>query len=148
MKVLLRDDVEKLGNLGDVVEVASGYARNYLLPRQLAVQATRENEALIEQIKRRRRDIEKARRQTYVEKAEAMRGQSITIVAKVADERNLFGSVDAAQIAETVSRDLSFEIDAKQVLIERPFKELGTYDVQLRLYPKVTTEIKLWVVEE
>jgi large subunit ribosomal protein L9 len=148
MKVLLKENVENLGNLGDVVTVKSGYARNFLLPRNLAVQATRENEAQIAKIKKRRAELEAQRRQKYVEQAESLRGKSTTIMARVNEEKVLYGSVDAFQVAEAVTRDLSYEIDAKDVLLENAIRELGTYDVTLRVYPEVTTEIKLYVVAE
>jgi large subunit ribosomal protein L9 len=148
MKVLLRDDIDKLGALGEIVEVSAGFARNYLLPRNLAVRASAENEVLIQRIRKQRRTLELKRIEGLKEKALALDGKSITIGAKVSEERKLYGSVDAIQIAETVTRDLNFEVDPKQVVIEDTFKELGTYDVILKLHPEVTTTIKLWVVEE
>ncbi len=148
MKVLLREDIEKLGKLGEIVEVRAGYARNYLLPRRMAVQATKDNEALIAKIKKRRAELEAAKRTDFEEQAESLRGKSITIEARVAEERALYGSVDARQIAEAVTRDLGHQTDARDVLLETPFRELGTYDVQIRLYPQVTTTIKLWVVAD
>ena len=148
MKVLLREDIEKLGQLGEIVEVKAGYARNYLLPRRLAVLVSRDNEALIARIKKRRAELEVARRRSFVEQADVLRGKSITIEAKVAEERALYGSVDSRQVAEAVTRDLGHETDPRDVLIDAPFKELGTYDVEIRLHPEVTTTIKLWVVGE
>lgn len=148
MKILLRDDVEKLGRLGDIVEVAEGYARNYLLPRQLAVRATRDNEALIVKIKKHRAEREDARRQVFAEKAEELRGKSTTITTRVNEEGKLYGSVDAALIAAAISRDLAYDVSAGQVQLPEPIKELGTHDVTVSLHPDVTTTIKLYVVAE
>lgn len=148
MKILLRDDVEKLGRLGDIVEVAEGYARNYLLPRQLAVRATRDNEALIVKIKKRRAEREAAKRQEFAEKAEELRGKSTTITTRVNEEGKLYGSVDAALIAAAISRDLAYDVSAGQVQLSAPIKELGTHDVTVSLHPDVTTTIKLYVVAE
>lgn len=148
MKILLRDDVEKLGRLGDIVEVAEGYARNYLLPRQLAVRATRDNEALIVKIKKHRAEREAARRQVFAEKAEELRGKSTTITTRVNEEGKLYGSVDAALIAAAISRDLAYDVSAGQVQLPEPIKELGTHDVTVSLHPDVTTTIKLYVVAE
>ena len=97
MKVLLREDISKLGKLGQIVEVADGYARNFLLPRHLAVRATKGNEALIAKIKKRRAEREAARQQAFEQQAEELRGKSITIEAKTAEERTLYGSIDARQ---------------------------------------------------
>ena len=91
---------------------------------------------------------EEAKRLSLVEQADALRGQSITIVAKVTDERKLYGSIDAAQIAEAITRDLGFPTEAKQIHLPDSIKELGTYDISVRLHPKVSTTVKLWAVEE
>jgi large subunit ribosomal protein L9 len=146
MKVLLREDLEKLGSLGEVVDVKNGYARNYLLPRRLAVAVTPENEAQIAKIKKRRAELEEKRKQKYVEQAAELRGKSITIMARVHDEHELYGSVDQAQIAQTVSRDLGYDLEPRDVLLENPIRELGTYDVEIRIYQDVTAALKLYVV--
>jgi large subunit ribosomal protein L9 len=148
MKVLLRDDVDKLGALGEIIDVADGFARNFLLPQNLAVRATQANEALIRKIRKQRAELESARRRKYEAEAGELRGKSTTIIAKVNEERKLYGSVDAAHVAEAILRDIGHDTEPKNVLIDEPIKELGTFDIEIRLYPDVTTSIKLYVVAD
>jgi large subunit ribosomal protein L9 len=147
MKVILRDDVEKLGQLGEVVTVKDGYARNYLLPRQLAFDCTPEAEKRIESEKK-RRSLREARRVEELKKvAEMLNGRSVTITAK-AQEEKLYGSVGQKEIAEAVFNEHKLRIPESAVAIEAPFKTLGTPDVLLRLAQGAEATIKVWIVAE
>jgi len=147
MKVILRDDVEKLGVLGAVVNVRDGYARNYLLPRQLAYLCTANSEKQIEAEKKRRVVREEKKIEALKGIAAGLNGRSVNISAK-AQEEKLYGSVGAEEIAAAVVKEHKVHCTAAQVVLETPFKELGTYDVVLRLAPGAEATIKVWVVAE
>jgi len=147
MKVILRDDITNLGKLGEVVEVRDGYARNYLLPRQLAYHCTRDSEKQIEAERKRRsmREIKRVEEQKLV--AETLNGRSVTITAK-AEEEKLYGSVGAKEIADAVFAEHKLKIPESAVQIEAPFKTLGTPDVLIRFAPGAEATIKVWIVAE
>ena len=147
MKVILRSDVERLGSAGDVVSVAAGYARNFLLPRGVAVAATDGNVKLIE-VEKKRIAKDQARQK---EEAEALAKQlealSITISKQAGEEDKLFGSVTNKEIAEALVKE-NHEIDKRKIILEEPIKALGIYTVPIKLHSEVTAELKLWVVKE
>jgi large subunit ribosomal protein L9 len=147
MKVILRDDIDKLGNLGEIVNVRDGYARNYLLPRQLAYLCTKDSEQLIGAEKKRRLMNELKRVEELKLAAEALNGRSVNITAK-AQEEKLYGSVGAEEIAAALALEHKVNVPASAVVLEEPFKTLGTYDVVLRLAQGVEATIKVWVVAE
>jgi large subunit ribosomal protein L9 len=147
MKVILRADIDRLGKLGEVVKVAPGYARNYLVPKKLAYPATGGNLKRIEFEKHRAaqqvaRDVEEARKL-----AKKMKDLSLTFQVKAGEEEKLYGSVNSADIAEEAAKQ-GFEIDRRKILLEEPIKQLGVYTIQVRLHSGVTTELKVWVVKE
>ncbi len=147
-ELLLAADVENLGRTGDVVKVADGYARNYLVPQGLAEPVTDAARRRIAKIKAEQEKIRKELLAAATKLAEALKDASVTIRAKVADGESLYGSVDAAQIAKAVQL-LGFpEIAAGMVQLEENIKALGTYDVPVKLHPDVTQTIKVWVVAE
>ena len=147
MKVILRDDVTKLGTLGEIVDVKAGYARNYLLPRQLAYLATPESEKRI-QAERKRRSMKDAKRVEELKAmAEGLNGRSITISAK-AQEEKLFGSVGAREIVAAIKLEHKLDVPEAAVAIEAPFKTLGTPDVTIKLAPGAEAVIKVWIVAE
>jgi large subunit ribosomal protein L9 len=147
MKIILRADIDRLGKLGEVVNVAPGYARNYLIPKKLAYQATGGNLKRIEFEKHRaaqqaEREVEECRKL-----AEKIKDLSLTFQVKVGEEDKLYGSVTVADIAEEAAKQ-GFEIDRRRILLEEPIKQLGVYTIQVRLHPEVNTELKVWVVKE
>lgn len=147
MKVILRDDVEKLGKLGEVVEVREGFGRNFLIPRQLAFVSTPEAEKKIES-ERKRRAVKEAKKVEELKRvAETLNGRSVTITAK-AQEEKLYGSVGAPEIVAAVLTEHKIKIPESAVAIEAPFKELGTPDVLLRLAPGAEATIKVWIIAE
>lgn len=147
MKVILREDVENLGRIGDVVEVAAGYGRNYLLPRGLAVKASTKN--LKEQAHQKK--LIQARLDSQKKDAEALAGSlesvSCTIARKTGEEEKLYGSVTSRDIEEALKEE-GVSIDRKRILLEEPIKKLGVYTVPVKLHSEVTGNIKVWVVKE
>jgi large subunit ribosomal protein L9 len=148
VKVILREDLEKLGDAGEIVTVKPGYARNFLLPRGLAYEATASNVRQLEAEKRRteqraKRDYLEARR-----RASQLEGLSLTFHAKAGEESKLFGSITSADIADRVKEQgFDFEIDRRQIELEDPIKALGVYTVSIRLHAEVKPEIKVWVIK-
>jgi large subunit ribosomal protein L9 len=148
VKVILREDLEKLGDAGEIVTVKPGYARNFLLPRGLAYEATASNVRQLEAEKRRteqraKRDFLEARR-----RATQQEGQSLTFHAKAGEESKLFGSITSADIADRVKEQgFDFEIDRRQIELDDPIKALGVYTVTIRLHAEVKPEIKVWVIK-
>src|SRR5690606_11485052 len=149
VKLILRRDRPKLGEAGSTVTVRAGYARNYLLPRGLAFEATEANIRRLEE--ERRRAAERARRD-YLEarrRAKALEGISLTFHARAGEESKLFGSITAADIAERLGEQgLDFEVDRRQIDLEEPIKSLGVFSVPIRLHAEVRPEIKVWVIKQ
>jgi large subunit ribosomal protein L9 len=146
MQVLLRQSVDKLGLLGDVVDVKDGYARNYLLPRGLAIKVSDANMQMIEQERERARAEEAARIGNYKALAASLVETSVTIEGRANEEGHLFGSVNAAQIAFAL-KGKGLPIDEKQVRLEHPLKEIGVFDVAVHLHADVEAVTKVWVVQ-
>lgn len=147
MEVILREDVEKLGNRGQVVKVADGYARNYLLPKRLAVAATAANKKIVEQERHahlRREAREKADAQDL---AKLLAGVVVTIARKAGEQEQLFGSVTAQDISDALAKQ-NFSIDRRKVHLENPIKQLGEYQVTIRLHREVSAPIGVQVVRE
>ncbi len=147
MKVILTDTIASLGTVGDEVNVAKGYARNYLVPQKKAIVATPKNRKLFE---RQAVQIEKqlARSHTEAEAlSEKMRGAVCTIAGKVSEEDRLYGSVSARDIAEQLKVQ-GFDVDKRMVMLSEPIKTLGSYIVPIRLHADITSEITVKVVPE
>ena len=147
MEVILKEDVVNLGHRGDVVKVADGYGRNFLLPRKLAMQATAANKAVIEQMKAaaaRRSATEKAQAEELVTKLAPV---VLTFTRKSGDHGQLFGSVTSADIASELETR-GFDIDRRKVQLNEPLKALGNFDVPVKLHREVTAHIKVKVLGE
>ncbi len=147
MKVILKDDVEGLGSIGKMVNVSDGYARNYLIPRNLAVPADPRNLKMFEHEKRQiMAKAEKAKRSAE-EVAKRLSDIRLEIKSKAGDEGKLFGSITTMDIANAISVH-GIEIDKRKILIGEPIKRLGTYDVSIRLHPEVNVKLSLDVKKE
>ena len=147
MEVILKEDVVNLGNRGEVVKVADGYGRNFLLPRKLAMQATEANKAVIEQMKSaavRRTATEKAQAQELVAKLEPV---VVSFTRKSGEQGHLFGSVTSADIASALAEQ-GFEIDRRKIQLTEPLKSLGDFTVAIRLHREVTAHVRVKVVAE
>jgi large subunit ribosomal protein L9 len=148
MRIVLRDDVDKLGRRGEVVDVAAGYARNFLLPKGKALPATDGNLKRVEQ-ERRKHAVHLAKeKEDAAALGRRLAGLSCTIVRKVGENEQLYGSVTAADIAEYLEKKESVVIDKRRIQIEEPIRALGIYTIPVKLHAEVTGEIRVWVVKE
>ncbi len=146
MKLLLQRNVDKLGRIGDIVDVARGYGRNYLMPQGLAVELTPDNLNRFETMKRRLIALEQETKDKMVVLSKEIEKASCTIIANSTEEGHLFGSVSARDIAQQLAGD-GFQVDQKCILLDQPIKELGIYMVKVRLHPDVECQMKVWVVK-
>ena len=145
MKVILQDDVDKLGKSGDLVSVSDGYARNYLIPRQLAVRATTRNMKELEHQKRMADQRKEKRKKTSAELRVRLEDLSITVAKPVGENEKLFGSVTPKDIEDTLRED-GIVVDKKRIRIEEPIRSLGVYTVQVKLETGDEMPLKVWVV--
>lgn len=146
MKLILKKEVEHLGEAGEIVDVKPGYARNYLLPQGLAYEASEANLRRIEEEKK--REEEQARREYLEARRRASQIEDLVLVFEVraSEEGKLFGSVTPADIAQRATeRGLDFELDRKLVALDEPVKELGVYRIPVRLHEEVETELEVRV---
>lgn len=147
MDVILREDVENLGARGQVVKVKAGYARNFLLPKRLAVAATESNKKIIEQERQAHLRREAKQQGEAEDLAKLMSGVTVTIAQKAGENDQLFGSVTAKDIAEGLEK-LNYTIDRRKIELENPIKQLGEHEVPVRLHRAVTAKVKVIVVKE
>lgn len=146
MKVILREDVEGVGNIGDILEVARGYARNYLLPRNKAVEATSRSLKTVEHAKR--VIAEKARKEKAVveEYGKKVSATAVTISVNVGKDDKMFGSVTSKDIADALTAQ-GIAVDKRKILLDHPIKELGTVKVAVKLHSQVTASVNVTVVK-
>ena len=147
MEVILKEDVAKLGNRGDVVKVAEGYGRNYLLPRKLAIEATQGNKSVIEQMKQsavRRSAVEKSDAEALAKQLEAV---SLTFERKAGEKDHLFGSVTSSDVADALERK-GFNIDRRKIQLSEPLKSLGDFEVPIKLHRDTTARVKVTIKKE
>jgi len=147
MQIILQEDVEKLGNRGDVVTVKPGYARNFLLPHKLAIEATAGNMKALERIrgslaKKTATELDAAKKQ-----AELLTGVSLKFTRKTGENDQMFGSVTTADIADGLKVQ-GFEVDKRQIQLKDPVKALGEYPVTVKVFRDITAEIKIHVAKE
>lgn len=147
MKVILRKNFDQLGKVGEIVNVKDGYARNYLIPRQIAYQATAGNIRALEEekkqiLKKEAKELEAAQR--FAAELEKV---SITIPVTVGEEDKIFGSVTNQMIADAL-KEKGHDIDKRKIDITEPIKSLGIYSVSIKLHPSVSAIVKTWVVRE
>jgi len=147
MEVILRQAIEKLGHPGDIVKVSPGYARNYLLPRGFAYEATPGNKKRIEQEKQRLDHAEDIRRESAQELAGRLEAVSLTFSARVGEEEKLFGSVTSSDIAHELAAQ-GFTVEKRHIELHEPIRALGVYRVPIRLHADVHPEIKVWVIKQ
>lgn len=146
MKLLLKKSVSNLGSPGDIVDVARGFARNFLIPQGVAMEVTQANLQWFEAQKRRLIAQEEETKEKLQLVAKELEGASCTIIARATEEGHLFGSVTPREIATHFSQE-GIEIDPKTILLDKAIKELGIYKVPVRLHPDIVTEVKVWVVK-
>ena len=146
MKVILKEDVASLGSMGDVVEVAPGYARNFLIPKKKAFEATAKNLKAIEHQKKLLTDQTKREMKEAEALAVRINEISITIPVQVGEEEKLFGSVTNKDIGEALAKE-GVEVDKHIILLEKPIKELGIFTVPVKLHSEVTANLRVWIVK-
>ena len=147
MDVILREDIDKLGARGEVVKVAPGYARNFLLPKRLAVEATDANRKIVEQERQAHLRKEAKQKSEAEDLSKLMSGVSVTIAQKAGENDQLFGSVTAKDVVDALAAK-NFTVDRRKVQLDEPIKQLGEYKVPVRLHREVTAEITVTVVKE
>ncbi len=148
MKVILKQDVKKLGQKGDVKEVSDGYARNFLLPRGLAIEATDGKvKQLQERQERREKKREKEEQKALKTKAK-IDGKTIEVKARAGEDGRLFGTVTAMEIADILQEDFRVSIDKKRIEIQEPIRTLGEYSVRIKVFPSIQATLKVLVKPE
>ncbi len=147
MKVILREEVPSLGSKGQVVNVSAGYARNYLLPRQLAFAASPGNLKVFEEEQKQKVMRANKEKRTAEKLAHDLEKVSCTAPVAVGEEDRVFGSVTAQTIADLL-KEKGIEIDKRKIDIEEPLKALGVYTIAIKLHPEVVGKVKVWVVKE
>ena len=147
MEVILREDIDKLGNRGQIVRVADGYARNFLLPRRMAVPATDSNRKIVEQEREAHLRKEAKLSSEARDLGNLMAKVNITITQKAGEEGQLFGSVTAGDIADALEAQ-NYKIERRKIQLDHPIKQVGEYKVPVRLHRDVTIEIPVNVVAE
>ncbi|MBI4548551.1 MAG: 50S ribosomal protein L9 [Ignavibacteriae bacterium] len=147
MKIILRQDHEKLGQFGDIIEVKDGYARNFLIPRKIAYPATEGNLRAFEEEKKQHLDRQKKELHRAEKTVAELEKISITLKMKVGEDEKLFGSVTTQMIADEL-KERNIIVDRRNIEIEEPIKALGIYTVNIKLHTNVTGKVKVWVVRE
>lgn len=147
MKVILRKNFESLGNIGDVVEVKEGYARNFLIPRKIAYTAMSGNLKVLEDEKKSLARKTEKELHAAEKLAAEIEKVSVTIPVQVGEEDKIFGSVTTQMIADALN-EKSFEVDKRKIEIPEQIKTLGIYNVNIKLHSNVSASIKVWVVRE
>ena len=148
MKVILLQDVKSLGKKGDIVEVSDGYARNFVLPKKVGVEATPKN---LNDLKLKQQNDAKVAAEQLAEAkalAERLEKASITATLKLGEGGRAFGSIGTKEIADLVKKQLSLSVDKKKVLLREPIRGIGTSKVGIKLHPEVTAELTVNVIEE
>lgn len=147
MEVILRQNMDELGLEGDIINVARGYARNYLIPKEIALEATPQNIKGLES-QRKKIEIRRLQAKEQAEKVkQEMEGMEITFLQKVGEEGKLYGSVTSMDIASHLEKQ-GVVIDRRKILLEKPIKTLGEFEVQIRIFPEVTGLVKVVVAPQ
>jgi large subunit ribosomal protein L9 len=147
MKIILKEDVKSIGSMGQTVDVSDGFARNYLVPRGLAVEANVKNIKSLEHEKKVIQEKAKKVKNSVQDLADRLANMTVVIKTKAGEEGKLFGSVTTMDIAEQL-KNQGIEIDKKKISLDEPIKRLGTYAVNLRLHSEITTQVNIQVIEE
>lgn len=147
MEVILKQDIEKLGKKFEIVKIADGHGRNYLIPRGLAVPVTEENMKMLEAEKEKARRIENKLALEAKEICGKIESLTVTIKARVGEEGKLFGSVTSSDLADALAAE-KIEVDKRKIELEEPIKTLGNFTVPIKLHKDAVANLKLWVIKE
>jgi large subunit ribosomal protein L9 len=146
MKVILKENIDTLGHIGDIVKVAPGYARNYLIPKGYAIEATSRNAKALEHTKRQMEYKKNKVRELAKNLAEKIEASPLTLLHNAGEGDKLFGSVTNMELAEALKK-IGLDIDRKKILLAEPIKHLGEFDVPIKLHPEVTATLKVIVAK-
>jgi large subunit ribosomal protein L9 len=147
MKVILKQDFQKLGKIGDSINVKDGYAMNYLIPNNIAMKATASNLKVLEEIKR-NRELKLKKETADAEQFSAqLANLTLEIKAKAGDDEKIFGSITAQIISDTLN-EKGFKIDKKQIELEEPIRQIGIFPVNIKLTNNVKASLKVWIIKE
>lgn len=146
-QIILRENVKGIGKEGEVVEVKDGYARNYLLPKNLALEATDFNIKLFDEEKKKKVKKLEKEKGLSLQLAEKIKSISCTITVEAQPDDVLYGAVTAQEIEKSLKEE-GLDVDKKQILLDEPIKKLGVYQVSIKLHPEVTSSLKIWVVKK
>lgn len=147
MKIILKEDVKSIGSMGQTVDVSDGFARNYLVPRGLAVEANVKNIRSLEHEKKVIQEKARKVKNSVQDLADRLANMTVVIKTKAGEEGKLFGSVTTMDIAEQL-KNQGIEIDKKKISLDEPIKRLGTYAVNLKLHSEITAQVNIQVIEE
>lgn len=147
MKVILTQTIDMLGRVGDCVNVKDGYARNYLFPKKMALEATPGNIKALESLKKKQAVEDEKKLNEAKAMAERIASLSITISAKAGEEEKLFGTITTEMISKALEAE-RISIDKKDIVIDEPIKKLGVYQVGAKIHPQVKTTLRVWIVKE
>lgn len=147
MKVILKEDVKNLGKMGDIITVAEGHARNFLLPKKLAVEALTENIKALEHQKKTIQEKAKKVKNVSQDLANRISSLSLSIKAKAGEEEKIFGSITSMDIAAALKNE-GIDIDRKKISLKEPIKRLGSYAVSIKIHPEITAQLNISVVPE
>jgi large subunit ribosomal protein L9 len=147
MEVILCQDVAALGKSGDIVKVKDGHARNYLIPRQLALAATKDNKKKMEAFKAKQAELHEAQKKEMEAVAEKLAKVSCTLSVEVNDQEKLYGAVSETEILRCLEQE-GFKFERKDLVLEKPVEELGIFEVGVRLHPEVIGKFRLWVTKK
>ncbi len=147
MQVILTNNVEKLGKVGEVVKVKDGYARNYLMPRQMAVAATPGNIRRVDREKSKRLAMYEQQKKEAQGKADLLSKVSLTVATEVNDQEKLYGAISESEIIRAFEAE-GQTVEKKALVIEKPIEELGIFEIGVKLHPEVIAKIRLWVTKK
>lgn len=147
MKVILREDVKSIGSMGQIVDVADGFGRNYLVPKGLAVEANIKNIKSLEHEKKVIQEKVKKIKNQAQDLAGRVSDTTLVIKAKAGEEGKLFGSVTTMDIVEQL-KNAGIDIDKKKIILEEPIKRVGSYSIKIKIHPEIATEVNVQVIEE
>lgn len=147
MKVILLADVKGIGKKGDIVNASDGYARNFLFPRKLAQEATDANVNVLNQKKESERRKKLAEIETAQALADKLKGKEVKISVKSGEHGRLFGSITSKDVADALNKQYNVNLDKKKIIVDT-IRQLGTYEVEVKVYPEVSTKIKVAILEQ
>lgn len=143
MKLILIKDDKNLGKKGDIVQAKTGYARNYLIPHKIAIEATKENLKAWEEEKKEQEKIDRENRQEALELKKKIEEKTLTLMAKAGEGGRLFGAITSNDIAKALKQEYKVEVDKKKIELEENIKEAGMKEINIKLYPEVSATLKL-----